>query len=149
MILVTVGTTMPFDELIEVVDRLAPSLGEPVECQYGQSAYRPVNCRGFMAVPNLRSMIDQASLVITHGGATVTELLMARKPFVAFPNPRGDGDHQGHFLERISKIASISWSRDVLDLERLIAERRQSGPARVLSSIPRIADDIAEMLRHG
>lgn len=35
----------------------------------------------------------------------------------------------------------------IANLARLIEERRLAGPATVLSTMPRIADDIAEMLR--
>lgn len=148
MILVTVGTTMPFDELLAEVDRLAAAgaFPEPVLCQYGQSSYRMSHCEQFLARPGLEDLIERSSLVITHGGATVIQLLLARKPFVAFPNPRGAGDHQGGFLERLSSVADVSWSRDVRDLERLVAERRRLGPTDVRSSMPRAIDYIGAVL---
>lgn len=144
MILVTVGTTMPFDELLAEVDRLAGEgrLGEAVLCQSGHSSYRMRHAEQFVGRPTLRDLIAQSSLVITHGGSTVIELLLAAKPFVAFPNPRGAGDHQTGFLETLSRCSDVSWSRDVGDLERLIGERRAQGPARVGAAIPRVADAI-------
>ncbi len=145
MILVTVGTTMPFDELLEEVDRqagLGLFGGEALEVQSGQSAYRMAHGDQFRARPTLSETIAQASLVITHGGATVIQLLLARKPFVAFPNPRGAGDHQGGFLGGLAEVADISWSRDVGDLARLVAERRAAGAASVRASLPRAVDVI-------
>lgn len=142
MILVTVGTTMPFDELLAEVDRLAGEarLDERVVCQSGHSSYRMRNAEQFVGRPTLRDLIVESSLVITHGGSTVIQLLLAEKPFVAFPNPRGAGDHQTSFLEELSRYSDISWSSNVGDLERLIGERRARGPARIAAAIPRLAD---------
>ncbi len=149
MILVTVGTTMPFDELVAEADRLvgAGVLDEEVVCQSGESAYRTTHCRPIRALPSLEDMLASASLVVTHGGATVIQLLMMKKPFVAFPNPRGAGHHQHHFLERVSTVARISWSTDVADLARLIGERRALGPATVDEGVPRARDIVLAALR--
>jgi UDP-N-acetylglucosamine transferase subunit ALG13 len=96
VIFVTVGTTMPFDELLEEVDRLVAeeAFGERVMCQGGQSRYRMAHGEQFVARPSIADLIAESSMVITHGGATVVQLLIAHKPFIAFPNPRGAGDHQ-------------------------------------------------------
>lgn len=151
VIFVTVGTTMPFDELFVEVDRLAGAglLGEPVICQTGQSAYRMQHAEQFAGRPSIDDLIAEASLVVSHGGATVLQLLRAEKPFVAFPNPRGAGDHQTSFLRQAQSIADVSWSSDVTDLERLLAERRAKGAARVDSSIPRAGPQILAALGRG
>lgn len=145
MILVTAGTTMPFDELLTQVDTLAGQglFGdEALEIQSGQSAYSMTHGNQFRALPSLAQTIAEASLVITHGGATVIQLLLARKPFVAFPNPRGAGDHQRSFLSGLAEVADISWSVDVTDMGRLVTERRALGAAVVRAKWPRAADII-------
>lgn len=151
MILVTVGTTMPFDELLVEVDRLAGAgiFAEPILCQSGQSTYSLVHGEQFMARPSIENLILSASLVISHGGATVVQLLLAGKNFVAFPNPRGAGDHQTLFLRELAEIADISWSKDVADLAKLYAERRQLGPSALRADIPRATDVILGMLASG
>lgn len=133
---------MPFDELVEEVDRLAGAgeLGEEVVCQGGETRFRMKHCNQFRARNRIDDLIAESSIVITHGGATVVELLMAKKPFVAFPNPRGAGHHQHGFLERVASVSDISWSADVRDLLRLIRERRQAGPAVLKETIPRASD---------
>ena len=143
MILVTVGTTMPFDELLQEVDRLAGDgffAGEEVLCQTGQSAYHMRHAAQFKARPTLQPLIEAASAVITHGGATVLQLLLARKRFVAFANPRGAGDHQGFFLAELARHADISWSRNVNDLAPMFAARQN--PPTVATTFPRAADVI-------
>ena len=151
MILVTVGTTIPFDELIEEVDRLAAAgiFREHVICQGGQSSYRASCCEQFMAKPSIDDLIAESSMVITHGGATVIQLLITHKPFVAFPNPRGAGNHQASFLLRISAVTDISWSRNVNDLEQLFRERRSLGPSSIPTNIPRAGNIVRDALYSG
>lgn len=148
LILVTVGTTMPFDELVMEVDRLASTgfFGEDVICQSGQSSYKMSYCEQFVGRPSIDNLIAESSLVISHGGATVIQLLIGRKPFVAFPNPRGAGDHQGSFLEQIASMSDISWSRDVQDLARLASERRRLGTATVRMDLPRASDAVRRFI---
>jgi UDP-N-acetylglucosamine transferase subunit ALG13 len=147
MIFVTVGTTMPFDELLTEIDRLADEnkLSEDLICQSGQTKYRMAHGEQFIGRPSIADLIDQASLVISHGGATVIQLLIARKPFIAFPNPRGAGDHQTSFLREVSQVSDISWSTQVTDLARLIEERRLKGPATIRANFPRAGDIIRQL----
>ncbi len=138
---------MPFDELLEQVDTLAAQglFGDEVlEIQSGQSAYTVRHGNQFRARPSLAQTIADASLVITHGGATVIQLLLARKPFVAFPNPRGAGDHQRGFLSGLAEVADISWSTDVAELGRLFLKRRALGAALVRADWPRAAEIIRQ-----
>jgi UDP-N-acetylglucosamine transferase subunit ALG13 len=139
---------MPFDELLEEVDRLAArgALGEPVVCQGGQSRYRMSHGDQFIGRPSIADLIAESSIVISHGGATVIQLLIARKPFITFPNPRGAGDHQTSFLAKVAAVSNISWSRNVGDLEQLLRERRALGPASVPSDFPRAVNIVREVL---
>jgi UDP-N-acetylglucosamine transferase subunit ALG13 len=150
LIFVTVGTTMPFDELFVEVDRLAGTgfFHEEVICQSGQSSYKMSHCEQFVGRPSIDDLIADSSLVISHGGATVIQLLIAQKPFVAFPNPRGAGDHQGSFLEQVASMSDISWSKDVQDLARLVTERRRLGTASVRTDFPRASDAIRRVVLH-
>lgn len=150
LIFVTVGTTMPFDELFVEVDRLAGTgfFHEEVICQSGQSSYKMSHCEQFVGRPSIDDLIADSSLVISHGGATVIQLLIAQKPFVAFPNPRGAGDHQGSFLEQVASMSDISWSKDVQDLARLVTERLRLGTASVRTDFPRASDAIRRVVLH-
>lgn len=150
MILVTVGTTMPFDELLAEVDRLAGAgcFAEEIVCQSGQSCHAMAHARQFrgMDMGEFAELIAGSSLVISHGGATVVQLLLARKPFVAFPNPRGAGDHQASFLRQVATVADISWSPRVADLAALVRERQAKGPASVQMDFPRIHTEILRFI---
>jgi UDP-N-acetylglucosamine transferase subunit ALG13 len=148
LIFVTVGTTLPFDELLSKVDRLASDqfFGEKIICQGGQSRYRIINGEQFVGRPTIADLIAESTMVITHGGLTVLQCLAAYKPFVAFPNPRCAGEHQLGFLTEIATMSNISWSRNVSDLRALYSERRLKGPASIKSELPRAADVIRRVL---
>ncbi len=148
MIFVTAGTTMPFDELFEEVDRLAGEnfFNEELICQSGQTSYQMRHAVQFRGRPSIDDLIAGASLVLSHGGATVVQLLLARKLFVAFPNPRGAGNHQTSFLSTIAGVSDISWSADVRDVARLVGERRKAGPAQLRAGFPRAAEVIRGLL---
>jgi UDP-N-acetylglucosamine transferase subunit ALG13 len=144
MIFVTVGTTMPFDELLEEVDRLFDEglLEGELLTQTGTSKYRMRHGEQFAARKSIDDEIARSRFVISHGGATVVNLVSLRKNFVAFPNPRAAGQHQELFLRELAAIADISWSTDVRNLKGLYRHRLAVGPPTVRSEVPRAADVI-------
>jgi len=122
VIFVTTGTTMPFDELIQEMDRLAAenAFNQSIICQTGTSSIVPSHCEHFKFRPTIDDLIEQADAVITHGGSTVLKLLKMRRPFVAVPNPRGADDHQGELLEALGQEVGLLWTRDIGNLKPLI-----------------------------
>lgn len=149
MIFVTVGTTMAFDTLIRKVDQLVAdgTIAEPVICQIGTGTYEPEHCKFFRFRPSLDDLFDEADVVITHGGATVISLLVARKRFVAVPNDRAADQHQLHFLERMARQAALHWTSDLSQLGPLIATAK--GPYPDFDRMPSLADDLKTYLRSG
>lgn len=143
----TVGTTLPFDDLVRAVDALAGkgAITEPVVCQIGPGAYEPRHCEYFRFKPNVDEYIEQAALVIGHGGTgTVTGLLAARKPFVAVANPLGAGNHQAEFLDRLSRRVAFLWTADLAQLPELIAKAAGFEPA--AHGGERLTDDLRRYL---
>jgi UDP-N-acetylglucosamine transferase subunit ALG13 len=122
VIFVTVGTTMPFDELIAEVDRLA-GLGFfncEVVCQIGQTAYIPKWCEHFRYKEGLGDYFKKADFLIVHGGTgSIIDALMSGKPFLAVCNHRAADDHQGQFLEQVEKKFGVTWTRAASDLSKL------------------------------
>jgi UDP-N-acetylglucosamine transferase subunit ALG13 len=147
VIFVTVGTTLPFDALIEAVDRLAGvgTFGEPVLCQIGNGRFEPKHCDFYRFKPSLDEDVELASLIIGHGGTgTVTSLLVAGKPFIAVANPIGAGDHQRQFLARLSKVASFLWTADLAELPGLVDRARTFLPQTTAGE--RLTDDLKRFL---
>lgn len=122
MILVSVGTTIPFDDLISEVDRLC-AVGffhEDVVCQIGRSTYAPQNCEYFRNKPNLERDFFLADGLIVHGGTGSTiQALCAQKPFVAVANALAQDDHQADFLTTLSAEYDFVWTRDPGELGHL------------------------------
>ncbi len=149
MIFVTAGTTIPFDELFLEIDRLA-GLGffeEKVICQTGMFKGRLTHCEQFAFRPSIDDIIAESSMTISHGGATVIHLLLTAKPFVAFANPRGAGNHQAGALRRLAMVADLSWSSDVTDLAALVTARRLAGAATLSSAMPKVRDLVLAALK--
>ena len=95
MIFVTVGThEQPFDRLVEAVDGLLAdgALVEPVFVQTGYCTYEPKRCEfsRFVSAPEMRSRMETADVVVTHGGpSSFIEAMAAGKVPVVVPPSRG------------------------------------------------------------
>ena len=141
MIFVTVGTTH-FDGLVRKVDELRKldCLRTEAVCQIGSGSYEPEACEFFRFRPSIESWIDEADLVICHGGATVMSLLHKKKRFVALANTELAGDHQTKFLTRLAQSVNFPWGRDVDDLSVLIEAAFNSPPPSI--TMPHLADEI-------
>lgn len=147
MIFVTVGTTLPFDELVEAVDALVAEgrLREEVICQIGHGSYVPRNCEWFKFTPQIDTYIEQARLVIGHGGTgTVTGLLRRGKRFIAVANPLGADDHQAEFLDRLSREVPMLWTADLMQLEQLV--ERASAVRLTFPRLPKLVEDLQDFL---
>ena len=128
MIFVTVGTTLPFDSLLQEMDRLVREqiVQERVICQIGMSTCVPEYCEYFRFKPSIDELFDDAAVVICHGGTgTVFSLIQRQKPFVAVANPRAADDHQGVLLAKLEDLLGVLWTRDVHEIASLI-ERVQT-----------------------
>lgn len=147
MIFVTVGTTLPFDTLIEAVDNFAAkgAIPLPVVCQIGNGAYVPRNCEHFRFQPSVDDWIKKASIVICHGGTgTVLALLSMKKNFIAVANRLGADDHQAQFLTRLNKNIPILWTGDVGEIPGLVQKAATFRPDKIVAE--RVSDDIRKYI---
>lgn len=146
MIFVTVGTTH-FDRLIRKVDELKEieSFEDQVVCQIGSGKYQPKSCDFFRFQTSIENWIENADLVISHGGTgSVLSLLQANKKFVAIANTQLADDHQTKFLMRLERSVSFPWGRDVDDLTMLIRTALSNPPASI--SMPHLADELRRLI---
>jgi len=97
VILLTVGTQLPFDRLVQIMDEIAPKISEPIFAQVGKGEYIPKNfeyCR--MAPPDeMAERFGSASRIVSHAGTG--SLLTARryrKPIILFPRRASLGEHR-------------------------------------------------------
>lgn len=89
MIFITVGThEQPFDRLLKYMDRFIDEndIAEEIICQSGYSTYMPRNFKvtSFLKHTEILNYIDEARLVITHGGPSsfIPVLAKGKEPVV-------------------------------------------------------------------
>lgn len=130
MIVVTVGThEQQFDRLVGEIDRLAGigALPDEVFCQIGYETREPsVPHARMVPFGDLSRMIDEASLVITHGGpGSILPVLSAERPLVLVPRRHEFGEHvdnhQVQFCRRIGERRGVPVVEEIIDLGPAIA----------------------------
>jgi UDP-N-acetylglucosamine transferase subunit ALG13 len=110
VIVVTVGTQLPFDRLIRMVDELAPELPVPVFAQIGVGTYEPRNVRFAANVSpvEFEAMVRDSTVMLAHAGiGTVLKAYKYRKPLILVPRRAALGEHRNdHQLATIGQLRS-------------------------------------------
>lgn len=108
MILVTVGTQLPFDRLIAAMDELAPSLAQPVFAQVGQSTFVPRNMEWVRELDPVAfgARVQAASILVAHAGTgTVLAAQRHGKPLILFPRRAALNEHRNdHQLATVEQL---------------------------------------------
>lgn len=134
MILVTVGTQLPFDRLIRAVESWAISTGhQDVIFQVGSAGYRPTVGRAteFISPKELQNLIERAELVIGHAGiGSIISCLSLGKPIVIMPREFRLGehrnDHQMATVARLHGITGLFVADNDMSLNEVIESARQA-----------------------
>lgn len=136
MILVTVGTQLGFDRLIEAMDRLAPDLGTAVIAQTGNGHYVPCNMETHEKIEPSRfePMVKAAEVIVSHAGiGSVLTAARYGKPIVLLPRRASLGEHRNdHQMATVRKLqgrSGILIAQDESELEERIREARALGEA--------------------
>ena len=111
MIFVTIGTQLPFDRLIKIIDGLAPQLNEEVVAQVYQCGFTPQNIKtvDFLAPDEFNALFDKARLIVSHAGmGTILSALQKDKPIIVFPRIAALGEHRNeHQLATAHKFKKM------------------------------------------
>jgi beta-1,4-N-acetylglucosaminyltransferase len=120
VIFLTVGSALPFDRLVQMVDEAAPMLSasESVFAQIGRGQYKPRHFEyvDFLSKVEFDRAFERASLVISHAGiGTIKNALYASKPILVMPRQKVFGelvdDHQvltAHRFEEMGHLLAFS-----------------------------------------
>lgn len=138
MIFVTVGTLhYPFERLMRSVRELPP---EEVVVQHGSAVPPPgvAKAVAFMEFDELKETIENAEVVITHGGCgTIAVATRAGHTPVVLPRLKRYGEHiDDHQLELVGalaeegKVIAISDAQSLQEVVRTVPRRRASAAAR-------------------
>lgn len=101
MILLSVGTQLPFDRLICAVDRWAQDRGRTdVVAQIGPTRYRPAAMRSFahLAYDEFRVLQAECSVMVCHAGmGSIITAMEFGKPIIVMARDHRLGEHRnGH-----------------------------------------------------
>lgn len=137
MIFVTVGTDLPFDRMVRVIDAWAGESGrDDVFAQIGEGGWEPQNIRyaSFLQPPEFVDRFKAASVIISHAGmGTILSALHHRKPILVMPKRASLGEHRNeHQLasaRRMMELGNVNVAFDELELrERLDRLDALTGP---------------------
>lgn len=135
MIFVTVGTQIPFDRLMQMVDEIAPELqGEEIIAQSCNGTYSPQHFSTvrFIAPAEFEDIFSRARVVIAHAGmGSIVSAMRRGKPLVIVPRQASLGehrnDHQLATAEHFARNCAVCVATTAAEL--LEAVRRAPVPA--------------------
>jgi UDP-N-acetylglucosamine transferase subunit ALG13 len=112
VIFVTVGTELPFDRLIGVVDEWAGRTGRAdVFAQIGGSDRQPQHIRykNFIEPAEYAQRFAQADVIVSHAGmGTILSALQFQKPIVVMPRRAALQEHRNeHQLATARRLAAL------------------------------------------
>ena len=112
MILVTVGTDLPFDRMVKVVDAWAGETGrKDVFAQIGETSWKPnhLEFTPFIEPADFNVRFAQASVIIAHAGmGTILSALQWGKPLIVMPRRASLGEQRNeHQLATAKHLLSL------------------------------------------
>lgn len=156
MIIVTVGTQLPFDRLVSAVDKWAGTRRElEVFAQIGATDNEPKNVRWARKVPpaDFRQLFEQADAIVAHAGiGTILAALQLGKPILIMPRKAVLGeqrnDHQLATARRFETMGyvNVAWNEEEVaeKLDTMDKWRRGDGLHR--SASPELVSRVREFL---
>lgn len=133
MIFVTIGTQLPFDRLIRIIDELAPQLNEEVVAQVYQCGFTPKNIKtvDFLAPDEFNTLFDKARLIVSHAGmGTILSALQKDKPIIVFPRIAALGEHRNeHQLataHKFKKMGAVNVAMNEEELTSMLLNGNQT-----------------------
>lgn len=124
MIFVTVGTDLPFNRLVRVVDDWAASRDRrDVFAQIGRTEWTPAHLSycNFLPPGEFARRLSQARVIVAHAGmGTILSALKSEKPILVMPRRAALGeqrnDHQLATARHLSAIGKVNVAMDEAEL---------------------------------
>jgi len=124
MIFVTVGTELPFDRMVRVVDEWAKAAGRrDVVAQIGETDWQPshIGWSKFLQPPEFAQRFAEAEVVVAHAGmGTILSALQWEKPVLVMPRRASLGEqrneHQLATARHLSELGKINVAMDEAEL---------------------------------
>lgn len=137
MIFVTIGTQIPFDRFIKIVDELAETMDEEFVVQALEGEYLPKNFKtvDFIAPDEFNDIIKKSRLIVAHAGiGSVLSAIDYEKPIIIFPRLVSLGEHRNdHQMATAMKINEKGYAYVAYDKKQL-KDLMQNKDLKVLKS---------------
>jgi UDP-N-acetylglucosamine transferase subunit ALG13 len=136
MIFTTVGSDLPFERLVRVVDEWAYETGrDDVFAQIGHTQWRPkhIAWTHFLQPAEFSRRFTEADVVIAHAGmGTILSALQWKKPILVMPRQTSLGevrnDHQFATARHLAAQGKINVAMNEDELKSKLCELRQLQP---------------------
>ena len=145
MILVTVGTQLPFPRLIRMLDDLASQLDEKIIAQAGRNSVetRNIECHNTMEPRQFEALFLQADRIVAHAGiGTILAAKKHHKPIILVPRRAALGEHRNdHQMATVRQLGGhkgiyvAQKEAELLELLRADLIPADDSPSRSLQGI--------------
>ena len=133
MIFLTVGTQLPFDRLVRVVDEWASLRGRGdiigQIAEPGSTGYEPKSIEWvpFLTPDKVRTYFDEAEFIIAHAGmGSIISAMTVRKPIIVMPRRvalrEHRNDHQVATAKRIARVDGVYVADDETQMPAALDE---------------------------
>lgn len=124
MIFVTVGTDLPFDRMMKIIDRWAGETGrKDVFAQIGESGWQPQHIPfvEFLEPAEFKKRFTESTLIIGHAGmGTILSALLHGKPILVMPKMASLGEHRNEHqtatAKRMMALGNVNVAFDEAEL---------------------------------
>jgi UDP-N-acetylglucosamine transferase subunit ALG13 len=125
---VTVGTSLPHDALIQVIDELVGSgeIATEVVAQRGAGSYVPKHIKSFRFKKGLDDYLNRAEIVISNCGAgIIMENVTMGHRLIVIENPDVTGGHEWELVTKMEKGGHLVWCKSFDSLKDSIERARR------------------------
>jgi UDP-N-acetylglucosamine transferase subunit ALG13 len=123
MIFVTVGTQLPFDRLLKLIEESYDSINEEILAQAGHSSIKANNftINSTFSREEFESIFSKADIIISHAGmGTILTALKYNKKLIIFPRlsqyKEHRNDHQIATANYMKSLPNVLVARDEIEL---------------------------------
>jgi len=158
VILVAVGTQIPFDRLISAVDRWALTRGRTdVLAQIGESDYAATTVKtfDFVGLDKFRALQETCTALVSHAGmGSILTAMELGKPIVIMPRDHHRGEHRnGHQLATAKRFQGVPGVYVAMDEAALVEQldnlsSRSGAPVVDSKALTDFTDRLRDYLQH-
>jgi UDP-N-acetylglucosamine transferase subunit ALG13 len=142
MILVTVGTDLPFDRMVKVIDSWAKENGrEDVFAQIGEGGWVPEYIRHaeFLQPAEFSEYFNSSKVIVSHAGmGTILSALFHGKPILVMPKLAKLGEHRNEHQTataiRMKDLGNVNVAFDEEELRYHLDHLEDLQPSRKIGS---------------